>query len=325
MRICFVADLHANLSYAKQLLVLLEQERPDVLLLGGDTAPTRLQSDAVEYQRRWMYNQFTSFLAAIPSSVRVFWASGNHDLAGAMSAIDHLEQQNLLVCCDGRWVPLDDKWQVMSFPFGPLNSGWKFLDWERRDSGQPFPRTSITIGVRILLRLWELRMLRKKPRGYITTHGHVEECNTHDWVSRHAVLETLFADIPVSSNAQYSIMICHYPPFGTRLDQSAFHSSLGSRALHKHLRHSGYALAAHGHVHESPYLSGYWMQEIGTTPCVNPGQWGKQLHAVLFDTIDILGTLRHTLFGTVAHQPVPLLDARHMRQELQRLWKSMPK
>ena len=61
-------------------------------------------------------------------------------------------------------------------------------------------------------------------------------------------------------------------------------------------------LTLHGHIHEAPELSGRYLDRIGATLCVNPGQFtraGKEsprLHAVLFEMEDVEGTLMHTCF-----------------------------
>jgi len=59
-------------------------------------------------------------------------------------------------------------------------------------------------------------------------------------------------------------------------------------------------LTLHGHIHESPMVSGSYAERIGRTLCVNPGQSPERLHAVIFDTDDPYTTLVHTVFGELA-------------------------
>ena len=56
-------------------------------------------------------------------------------------------------------------------------------------------------------------------------------------------------------------------------------------------------LTLHGHIHESPNVSGSYTDRIGRTLCVNPGQSVECLHAVLFDTNNLWATMCHTVFG----------------------------
>ena len=60
-------------------------------------------------------------------------------------------------------------------------------------------------------------------------------------------------------------------------------------------------LGLHGHIHESPAVSGKFADRLGPTICVNAGQkMGSSLHAVWFSLDDIAGTLTHSLLGKAA-------------------------
>jgi Icc-related predicted phosphoesterase len=61
-------------------------------------------------------------------------------------------------------------------------------------------------------------------------------------------------------------------------------------------------LTLHGHIHESPQLSGTFCDRIGETLSINPGQFiwtGREvhpLHAVTFEIERVEETLTHTCF-----------------------------
>jgi uncharacterized protein len=62
-------------------------------------------------------------------------------------------------------------------------------------------------------------------------------------------------------------------------------------------------LTLHGHIHESPELSGSYFDRIGETVSINPGQSAREgktatkLHAVIFELEDVERTLSHTCFS----------------------------
>ncbi len=57
-------------------------------------------------------------------------------------------------------------------------------------------------------------------------------------------------------------------------------------------------LTLHGHIHESPVLSGHWAERIGNTICVNPGAAGDPtLQAAIFETTRLPQSLAHTVHG----------------------------
>jgi Icc-related predicted phosphoesterase len=95
-------------------------------------------------------------------------------------------------------------------------------------------------------------------------------------------------------------LVCmfHGPPHGGSLDRIHGGGHVGSREIRQFLERRQPLLSLHGHIHESPSVSGQYAERIGTTVCVNPGQrMGSSLHAVWFQLDDVEGTLTHTLLG----------------------------
>jgi len=68
-----------------------------------------------------------------------------------------------------------------------------------------------------------------------------------------------------------AIYVFHAPPYGTKLDMIHNREHKGSRAIAEFIRKKQPLLSLHGHIHESPEVSGSIEQRIGKTLCVNPG------------------------------------------------------
>ena len=81
------------------------------------------------------------------------------------------------------------------------------------------------------------------------------------------------------TKAVYAI---HRPPSGLGLDQCFGGQEVGSQAVRSFLFERQPKLALHGHIHESPQVSGTWKVELGRTVAVQPGQM-KRLTYVLID------------------------------------------
>jgi Icc-related predicted phosphoesterase len=47
---------------------------------------------------------------------------------------------------------------------------------------------------------------------------------------------------------------------------------VGSTAVYEFLKKAQPGLSLHGHIHESPEVSGIWKARLGNTVCVQPGQ-----------------------------------------------------
>jgi len=97
-----------------------------------------------------------------------------------------------------------------------------------------------------------------------------------------------------------TIYVMHSPPYGTRLDSIQGGHHVGSKAIKTFVEKSQPLLTLHGHIHESPEVSGSFFDKIGETISVNPGQFTSrsrdsyELHAVTFELERIEETLSHT-------------------------------
>jgi Icc-related predicted phosphoesterase len=115
--------------------------------------------------------------------------------------------------------------------------------------------------------------------------------------------ETIREDLdrlPKPVHPKRTIYVMHSPPLGTRLDLIQGGKSAGSRSIKTFIEKYQPLLTLHGHIHESPDLSGAYFDRIGETISINPGQsiWkGKEflkLYAVTFEMENLEGTLKHT-------------------------------
>lgn len=70
-------------------------------------------------------------------------------------------------------------------------------------------------------------------------------------------------------DAVYSI---HMPPSDLGLDACGHGEEVGSKAIRNFLKQTQPRLSLHGHIHESPEISGKWFGYIGRTLCIQPGQ-----------------------------------------------------
>jgi Icc-related predicted phosphoesterase len=93
----------------------------------------------------------------------------------------------------------------------------------------------------------------------------------------------------------------HSPPFRTNLDRLFDGRWIGSRAIRDFVEKYQPYLTLHGHIHESSEISGTYLDRIGKTTCINPGQSTEELYAVVFELEDITATIAHTVFGPMGN------------------------
>jgi Icc-related predicted phosphoesterase len=107
-----------------------------------------------------------------------------------------------------------------------------------------------------------------------------------DWYSYARTLPTIEDELNRlvrPDNMRRSIYVIHMPPCCLGLDKCRGGDEVGSRALYNFLERHQPLLSLHGHIHESPDVTGIWKATIGETVCIQPGQ----LKGFIYVTIDL--------------------------------------
>jgi len=92
-----------------------------------------------------------------------------------------------------------------------------------------------------------------------------------DWEKEEEDIAKDLKKLSESINNKKTIYVFHAPPFGTKLDMLHSREHKGSKSIANFIRGKQPLLSLHGHIHESPEVSGTIRQKIGKTLCVNPG------------------------------------------------------
>ena len=91
------------------------------------------------------------------------------------------------------------------------------------------------------------------------------------------------AKLPMPPNPAKAVYVIHMPPAGLGLDVISSGEQVGSAAVRRFIGKNVPLLTLHGHIHESPDMSGVWKAKAGNTVCVQPGQSKTALTYVLLD------------------------------------------
>ncbi len=285
MKICFTSDFHGRATLYEQLDRLLADSRPDLLVLGGDMFLDGDLDDPIGTQVAFIERSFGPRLERWRGGgrMRIACILGNHDWLCACSALHQFEQEGLLVQLDP-----SRPWECggvsfLGYSFTPPTPYW-VKDFERLDlRNDPIPETGGAF--------WD------------DTARDVQKASAEDFFAGHPSMgETLEAVAPPVGRW---IWVCHAPPYGTGLDRLPHvNGPVGSRAVRAFIERTGPLCSLHGHIHESPRVTHRFTERIGRTLCVNPGQGEERLHAVVFDSDDPAGTIRHTLYANPAASTV---------------------
>ncbi|HYR68472.1 MAG TPA: metallophosphoesterase [Candidatus Dormibacteraeota bacterium] len=274
--VLYASDLHGQRGLYLDFFEMAWRTRARAAILGGDLAPHM----DVTAQRKF-YSEF--FLPLVreylgkSGSADLYYIAGNDDWKASLTVVEEAGIDRLryihgrsIEFLDGTWIA-----GLASVPITPF--GMK--DWDRWEEGlSPAAR---------------MEGFRSEPEGGLrafTFKGRERQ------ESLAADLEAVERTLPPEGTPL--ICVFHSPPYGTALDQIARGVHVGSRETRRFLERRRPLLGLHGHIHESPAVSGRFADRVGPTICVNAGQkMGSALHAAWFRLDDLEGTLEHSLLG----------------------------
>jgi Icc-related predicted phosphoesterase len=259
----FASDLHGRVEHYGRLLEFTARERPALLLLGGDL----LSPDGERFIASWLQPSFARLRRRLREAYPlVLLILGNDDPRSVEGAFAQGERQGL-------WRYLHDRrFDACGYRFFGYScippSPFLLKDWERYDVSRYVDVGSVS-----------------PEEGYrsIPANPAAGAMNTIQ-----QDLELLAQDEDLSR----AVFLFHAPPYGGLLDladlggREVEHVPLdlhvGSIAIRRFLESRQPYLSLHGHVHESPRLSGAWRERIGRTWCFNAAFEGPRTAAIRF-------------------------------------------
>jgi len=289
MKVLYTSDLHGEIHLYQELLSLTVSSSPEIMVIGGDLfpsfPPTKRYEDMVPNQKTFIDQFLSPFFKRMletTSVQQIFLIPGNWDLGYPYLFKEPTER---IIDLNQRSYRLKNGYELIGYPFVPPTP-FRPKDYEKMDDREaPWPP-------------------QKNP-SYILSSDQTDQLTPIDpylYLRGRETIEEDLDRLPKPLYQKRTIYVMHSPPFGTRLDLIQGGKSAGSRSIKTFLERNQPLLTLHGHIHESAELSGAYMDRIGKTLSINPGQsaWSgrdiMKLHAVTFEIERIEETLTHTCF-----------------------------
>ena len=278
MRICYTSDFHGSRTHYSQLGEILRAERPALAILGGDMLPDGNEPDPPGDQAVWVSSELKTIIenyTRILPRLVVAVCMGNHDWTSSEIAIRELERIGILRLLDTERVWNFGGVNFLGCSLAPPSPHF-VKDYERLDvDGAQLPGFDCEV--------------------LVSENGRVRRSSDEEHFlgmpSMAAVLDR------IASPPDPWILVAHAPPYDTKLDRlPGIPYPIGSKAVRRFIEMRRPMCSLHGHVHESPEIAGGYFDELNGVLCINPGQSHQRIQAVVFDTDDVRGTLRHTVF-----------------------------
>ena len=289
MKVLYTSDLHGEIHLYQELLSLTVSSSPEIMVIGGDLfpsfPPTKRYEDMVPNQKIFIDQFLSPFFKRMletTSVQQIFLMPGNWDLGYPYLFKEPTER---IIDLNQRSYRLKNGYELIGYPFVPPTP-FRPKDYEKMDDREaPWPP-------------------QKNP-SYILSSDQTDQLTPIDpylYLRGRGTIEEDLDRLLKPLHPKRTVYIMHSPPFGTRLDLIQGGKSAGSRSIKTFLERNQPLLTLHGHIHESAELSGAYMDRIGKTLSINPGQsaWSgrdiMKLHAVTFEIERIEETLTHTCF-----------------------------
>lgn len=272
----FATDLHGSPPRYEALWQAIERERPQAVLLGGDLLPGLKAAAAIDPAHHdfiddFLLRRFSELRVRMGADYpRVLCILGNDDariFEPAMQA----------AAVTGAWEYIHERRVEIGatrvYGYGCIPpTPFLLKDWERYDVG------------------------RYVDPGCVSPEEGLRTIPVSEHEARFSTiagdLERLVGRDPPGPD----VWLFHAPPYDTRLDRAALDERrvdhvavdvhVGSHAIRRLIESRCPRVTLHGHIHESPRLTGAWRDRIGATYCFSAAHDGPELALVRFDPAD---------------------------------------
>jgi Icc-related predicted phosphoesterase len=273
----FTSDLHGSVERYESLFAAIREEGPEGVFLGGDLLPSGfgIASAAVGggdgfllgYVRKHLLTLQTTMGPAYPE---VFVILGNDDPRIEEEAVAEIADEGLWHYVHGRAIPFGEN-TVYGYGFVPPTP-FQLKDWERYD------------------------VSRYVPPGSVSPEEGIRSVEVSTLEIRYSNIKEDLDDLAGSEEMERAVFLFHTPPHETLLDRAALDGKsidhvpldlhVGSIAVRRFIQERQPLVTLHGHVHESPRLTGSWKDRIGRTHLFSGATDGDELALIRLDLGD---------------------------------------
>ena len=272
MPLChFVSDLHGKPHRFEALFASVEAGRPAVLFIGGDILPHHLHTGFGEF----IGGYFLGGLGALRERMkdaypRVFVILGNDDGRLDEKALIKAGKDGLVEYIHGRKASFG-RWTVYGYAYIPPTP-FRLKDWERYD------------------------VSRYVDPGSISPEEGARTIPVSEDEARYSTIQEDLEKLVGKGDLENALFLFHAPPYKTKLDRADLDGRMvdhvpldvhvGSIAIQRFIEERGPLVTMHGHIHESPRITGSWRDRIGRTHLFSAAHDGPELALVSFDPED---------------------------------------
>lgn len=253
-RLLYVTDLHGWTRGYELIAEIAQAAQITTIINGGDMLPHG--RELVATQRRFIERYLGSYLERLGAAgISYYGMLGNDDCQAVLPDWQELVRVSprLHDLTEG-WLPLADGLAICGCNYIP-DPPFRLKDWcvlDTRDFVRPpqHPDPLISRGDRL------------------ESVGDIEAF----FRGRPTLEELLDARAARAAGWERAVVVCHSPPRGTGLGNISADTDVGSAAVRAWIEKYQPLLTLHGHIHESPRITGRDTVPLGRTTVHQPGQ-----------------------------------------------------
>ena len=238
-KIIYTADLHGNEIYYEKLFKKAKESEIKAVVLGGDLCPRGGNSlqEWISMQKEFLENYF---IPKILETKKEFYVMvGNDDFRINFKILEKAEEQGKLKVIHKKCHKIGSRHRIGYSFVNP--TPFRLRDWEKFEDNK-----------------------KEEPQRF---SGEIIRSIEEE----KGTIESDLKEIRKLSNPNATIYVTHAPPFNTKLDIVASGIHVGSKAIRAFIEKEQPLITLHGHIHESPKMSGSYIDKIGKTACINLG------------------------------------------------------
>ncbi len=264
----FVSDLHGKEDRYKILREVIIANEPEAVFIGGDLLPMQFAENFIKSKFFPLVERF--------KKTKFFVIMGNDD----PRKYEYLFQRTKAVeYVHDRTVGFGDLF-VTGYSYVPPTP-FHLKDWERYD------------------------VSRFLDVGDVSPERGVRTIDVESQDTKHSTIEDDLRKLVKNSPSKKTIYLFHAPPYGGKLDKTDREGvevdrapvdvHVGSIAIKRFIKREQPLLTLHGHIHESPRLTGSWCERDGSTYSFSAAHDGPGLSVVFFDPFNLKKATRELI------------------------------
>ena len=269
----FVSDLHGKKDRYRKLFEIINERKPDSVLIGGDLLPLdiRLKSKVKQFFENNLFKKIRDIKNESKEKINFYIIMGNDDPKIYEKYLLGAQKGGLINYINNRSVKSNDIY-ITGYSYIPP-SPFQLKDWEKYD------------------------VSRYVDIGAISPEKGGRSVKIPDNEIKYSTIKKDLERLVKKSPPERTIYLFHSPPYETNLDRADLDGKkidhvpidihVGSIAIKRFIKEKQPLLTLHGHVHETVEMTGSWKERIGDTYCFTAAHNGPELAVIEFNTDDL--------------------------------------